>query len=148
MIVPTLKGIIAPVLNFTGCSNGCRFCQAGFISRPIRQKSISTLTHQAKQILKNTGFEELSLSSLSTGDYPCLKQLIEELEPLKESGITFSLPSLRLSGYLQAFAASADSVTFAPEAATARLRNVINKNITEQDITVAFEEAFSQSKHA
>jgi radical SAM family uncharacterized protein len=148
MIVPNLESVHdrAVLELYRGCSNGCRFCQAGFISRPIRQKSISTLTHQAKQILKNTGFEELSLSSLSTGDYPCLKQLIEELEPLKESGITFSLPSLRLSGYLQAFAASADSVTFAPEAATARLRNVINKNITEQDITAAFEEAFSQGQ--
>lgn len=130
---------------YRGCSNGCRFCQAGFISRPIRHKSIETLYNQAEKMIKSTGFEEMSLSSLSTGDYPRLTELLKMLEPLKKSkNMSFSLPSLRLSGYLKEFAENAGSVTFAPEAGTERLRKVINKNITDDDINNGFKEAFSQ----
>ena len=130
---------------YRGCSNGCRFCQAGFISRPIRHKSIETLYTQAEKMIQNTGFEEMSLSSLSTGDYPNLIGLLKKLEPLKQcKNTSFSLPSLRLSGYLKEFAGNADSVTFAPEAGTDRLRKVINKNLSGEDIQNGLKEAFSQ----
>lgn len=144
LIVPNLEAVHdRGVLElYRGCSNGCRFCQAGFVTRPLRHKSADVLVRQAEDMLKSTGFEEISLSSLSTGDYPQLKELIDRLNYLKCEGTTFSLPSLRLSGYLKDFASSAN-VTFAPEAATQRLRNVINKNITDDDIDGAFEEAFS-----
>lgn len=145
VIVPNIEAVHdRGILElYRGCSNGCRFCQAGFISRPIRHKNHEVLLKQAKAILQNTGYEELSLSSLSTGDYPCLKELLESLQPVKESGIGISLPSLRLSGYLKEFA-TGDSVTFAPEAGSQRLRDVINKNISDTEIDEAFNEAFMQ----
>jgi radical SAM family uncharacterized protein len=146
VIVPNVeavhdRGIIE---LYRGCSNGCRFCQAGFLTRPVRHRSAETLYSQAKGLIKGTGFEEISLSSLSTGDYPELLQLTEMLRPLKENGTSFSLPSLRLSGYLSGFACGGGSLTFAPEAGTQRLRDVINKNISDSDIDNAFREAFSQ----
>lgn len=144
-IVPSIEAVHdrAILELYRGCSNGCRFCQAGFLSRPMRHKTSDTVFAQAEQTLKCTGFEELSLSSLSTGDYPYLREVTEKLIPLKQKGVTFSLPSLRLSGFLRELAV-ADSLTFAPEAGTQRLRDVINKNISQQDIENAFTEAFSQ----
>lgn len=126
---------------YRGCSNGCRFCQAGFLSRPLRHKSKETLLRQAKQIIDSTGYDEMSLSSLSTGDYPDLIELIKLLQPLKDEGTKFTLPSLRLSGFLKEFATT-DNLTFAPEAGTQRLRDVINKNISEEDIENSFDLAF------
>lgn len=143
MIVPNIEAVHdrAVVELFRGCSNGCRFCQAGFATRPIRYRSKDKLFCQAKNLISNTGYEEISLSSLSTGDYPELIGLLEEMRPLKEKGTNISLPSLRLRGFYGQFGGG--SLTFAPEAGTQRLRDVINKNITDEDIEAAFKEAFS-----
>lgn len=145
MIVPNLEVVHdrAVLELFRGCSNGCRFCQAGFVTRPIRHRSKEKLADQAQSLLDNTGYEEISLSSLSSGDYPELKELLEKLNPLKKSGVGVSLPSLRVRGFLKEYATNA-SVTLAPEAGTQRLRDVINKNISDADIESAFRDALSQ----
>lgn len=132
---------------YRGCASGCRFCQACFFYRPIREKSKETAYYQATEMLKNTGYNELSLSSLSTGDYSELLPLIEDLTVYaKEHHITLSLPSLRLNSYDSVISeiARRSSLTFAPEAGTQRLRNVINKNITDEDINTSIGSAFSQ----
>lgn len=125
---------------FRGCIRGCRFCQAGFVYRPIRERSPETLLKLAENLIKNTGYEEISLTSLSSSDYTCLPELTESLlELTKESKINLALPSLRIDNFsvelmkkIQSVRKS--SITFAPEAGTQRLRDVINKNITEEDI--------------
>lgn len=125
---------------FRGCIRGCRFCQAGFVYRPIRERSPETLLKLAENLIKNTGYEEISLTSLSSSDYTCLPELTESLlEMTKESKINLALPSLRIDNFsvelmkkIQSVRKS--SITFAPEAGTQRLRDVINKNITEEDI--------------
>jgi radical SAM family uncharacterized protein len=122
---------------YRGCASGCRFCQAGFYYRPIRERSVQTLADAAKKIVRNTGFDELSLCSLSAGDYSGLWEFMEEIRPyINENNVNLSLPSLRLSGFDKKFAESSrkSSLTFAPEAGTQRLRDVINKNITDRDI--------------
>jgi len=137
---------------YRGCASGCRFCQAGFYYRPIREKSAKRLRQTAEEIIKNTGFEELSLCSLSTGDYSEIKDLIYSLNALsKDKSVRLSLPSLRLSGFEGEYAelSRKSSLTFAPEAGTQRLRNVINKNITEEDIlniSKAFEAGYDSIK--
>lgn len=138
---------------FRGCSNGCRFCQAGFIYRPVRERSLDRITEICTNLIKNTGYDELSLNSLSTGDYTNLKGLIKNLQPLvKDKNVKLALPSLRLDTFEGEFAQNnrLSSLTFAPEAGTQRLRNVINKNITQEDIissvTTAFENGFSTVK--
>ena len=132
---------------YRGCASGCRFCQACFIYRPIREKVKEVALKEALDLLNNTGFNELSLSSLSTGDYTYLLELLPELsEYCKKKHITLSLPSLRLNSYdnVVSEACRRSSLTFAPEAGTQRLRDVINKNITEDDIRNSIGSAFEQ----
>ncbi len=122
---------------FRGCANGCRFCQACFYYRPIREKKKETLLRQAKELITNTGYEELSLSSLSTSDYSDLRQLVEGLkEEAEKQNVKLALPSLRLDSFEAEIYEDTKgaSLTFAPEAGTQRLRNVINKNVGDEDI--------------
>ncbi len=129
---------------YRGCSNGCRFCQAGFYYRPIRSRSLKTLCSQGEELIKYNGFEEMSLSSLSTGDYPALIDLLDHLKKAGEGKTKLSLPSLRVDSFESVFAEEArkSSLTFAPEAGTDRLRAVINKNITSADIDKSMISAF------
>lgn len=123
-----------------GCIRGCRFCQAGMIYRPVREKSVEVLKDQARQMLENTGHEEISLSSLSSSDYSQLKELLDFLmEEFRETGVNISLPSLRIDAFsLQVMSQIQDvkksSLTFAPEAGSQRLRDVINKGLTREVI--------------
>lgn len=134
---------------FRGCPHGCRFCQAGMIYRPMREKKPDTLLHQARASERNSGYDELGLLSLSTSDYrelPILTdKLLSELEPRH---VNLSLPSLRLDSFSlelmnQASRTRKSGLTFAPEAGTQRLRDVVNKNITEEDLMSAMRLAFS-----
>lgn len=129
---------------YRGCSNGCRFCQAGFYYRPLRARNLSTLCTFGENIIKDTGYEEMSLSSLSTGDYPKLKELISYLKEAGKGKTRLSLPSMRVDSFESVFAEEArkSSLTFAPEAGTDRLRAVINKNITSEDIDKSMISAF------
>ena len=134
---------------FRGCIRGCRFCQAGFSCRPVRKKSSEVLYRQAVATMEDTGHNEITLSSLSTSDYRHLKELTDELIPYCEQHkINMSVPSLRADNFsrdlmqrLQSLRKS--SLTFAPEAGTQRLRDVINKNLTEEEILTTCENAFS-----
>ena len=127
-----------------GCYRGCRFCQAGFIYRPVRKRSVQTLTRQAAALIKHTGYDEVSLNSLSTGDYGKLSELLKSLKGALPPEVTLALPSLRVDSFDGEFAQDARkiSLTFAPEAGTQRLRDVINKDITEEEILRAAESAF------
>mgnify|MGYP003742215719 CR=1 FL=1 len=133
---------------FRGCTRGCRFCQAGILYRPLREKSVGTLVNQAVSNLAATGYEELSLSSLSSGDYSCLDQLAVELwDKLKDSHASISLPSLRVDSYAQEYMKLMSTgrkagLTLAPEAGTQRLRDVINKNITAEDLRLSVRNAY------
>ena len=132
---------------FRGCANGCRFCQAGIIYRPVRERNADGVFELCKSLLENTGYNELSLNSLSTGDYSGLSCLLEQLLPYaKQNNVKLNLPSLRLDTFKGGFAAGnrLSSLTFAPEAGTQRLRDVINKNITDDNIMTTIEEAFKQ----
>ena len=119
-----------------GCIRGCRFCQAGQIYRPVRERDVEKLKEYAVKLLKATGHEEISLSSLSSSDYPEIEKLVDELIRYTEpKGINLSLPSLRVDNFSKELAAKITGVkkstfTFAPEAGTQRLRDVINKNLT------------------
>jgi radical SAM family uncharacterized protein len=128
-----------------GCYRGCRFCQAGFIYRPVRQRSVETLTRQACSLIASTGYDEVSLNSLSTGDYPQLKELLHSLKARLPEGVTLALPSLRVDSFEGEFAQDARkiSLTFAPEAGSQRLRDVINKDVTEDEILHAVTSAFN-----
>ena len=141
---------------FRGCIRGCRFCQAGFTYRPIRSRSADTLTKQAVEALQASGYQEMTLSSLSTSDYKPLPELMTRLldycEPRK---INLSLPSLRADNFSEDLAERLKAVrmsglTFAPEAGTQRLRDVINKNLTEDEIIetckIAFENGWNAVK--
>lgn len=127
-----------------GCYRGCRFCQAGFIYRPVRSRGVKTLTEQACSLIKNSGYDELGLNSLSTGDYPYLRELIESLKKEIPEDVHLALPSLRLDSFDGEFVQESrkSSLTFAPEAGTQRLRDVINKDITEDDIERGLNMAF------
>lgn len=131
-----------------GCIRGCRFCQAGMLYRPTRERNVETLKQYAYNMLKNTGHEEISLSSLSTSDYSELKELVTFLiEEFKNKGINISLPSLRIDAFsLDVMSQVQDirksSLTFAPEAGSQRMRNVINKGLTEEDIISGAGQAF------
>lgn len=128
-----------------GCFRGCRFCQAGFIYRPVRTRSAKNLTKTACDLIKNTGFESLSMNSLSTSDYPNLQALLTKLNEELPKNTTIALPSLRIDSFEEYYAQSArrSSLTFAPEAGTQRLRDVINKDITTEDIEKGVEKAFN-----
>lgn len=139
-----------------GCIRGCRFCQAGQLYRPVRERSLEMLKEYAVKMLKNTGHEEISLSSLSSSDYSGLPELLDYLiETCKEQKINISLPSLRIDAFsLDVMNKVQDvkksSLTFAPEAGSQRLRNVINKGLTKEDILegakLAFEGGWSRVK--
>ncbi len=122
-----------------GCIRGCRFCQAGMIYRPVRERNVDYLKSMAKKMLKSTGHEEISLSSLSSSDYSKLDELLMFLIEEKGNGVNVSLPSLRVDAFsLDVMSKVQDirksSLTFAPEAGSQRLRNVINKGLTEESI--------------
>ena len=151
MIVPSTE-IVHDRANlevFRGCIRGCRFCQAGFSCRPVRRKSPEVLYRQAVETLENSGHNEITLSSLSTSDYRGLKELTDRLIPYCEAGhISLSVPSLRADNFSRELMEKLQSVrksglTFAPEAGTQRLRDVINKNLTEDEILTTCIRAFS-----
>ena len=133
---------------FRGCLRGCRFCQAGMIYRPVREKMPQTLLDSAQKLIDSTGYEEISLSSLSTSDYSCLKEFTDGLlEMTEKEKISLSLPSLRLDSFSMELMEKVQkvrksSLTFAPEAGSQRMRDVINKNITEEDLLTAAKTAF------
>ena len=134
---------------FRGCTRGCRFCQAGMVYRPVREKTPDTLVSQAESMLRSTGHDEISLTSLSSGDYSCLPDLtLKLLDKYENQNVSISLPSLRLDSMtfdiierLQEVRKS--GLTFAPEAGTQRMRDVINKNLTEEQILGPVETAFN-----
>lgn len=148
-IVPIIETVHdrAVMETFRGCTRGCRFCQAGMIYRPVRERSKEKIMNLAMEQLANTGHEELSLLSLSTSDYSQFEPLaIELMQECKKRHVSLSLPSLRLDTFsfnvleeIQGYKKS--GLTFAPEAGTQRLRDVINKGITEKDIYDAVEQA-------
>ncbi len=128
-----------------GCYRGCRFCQAGFLYRPVRKRSVENLTTTACDLIRNTGYESLSMNSLSTGDYTELKALLKSLKESLPENTNVQLPSLRIDSFEEYYAESAkkSSLTFAPEAGTQRLRDVINKDITEEEIERGANKAFN-----
>ena len=131
-----------------GCTRGCRFCQAGMLYRPVRERSLEKLLDIADKLEKATGYEELSLSSLSSGDYTCLPELITELmKRYREKRVSVSLPSMRIDNIVKQSLEETSKVkksglTLAPEAGTQRLRDVINKGVTEDDLVRAVTDAF------
>ncbi|MGN0970354.1 MAG: TIGR03960 family B12-binding radical SAM protein [Aristaeellaceae bacterium] len=131
-----------------GCTRGCRFCEAGMLYRPVRERSLEHLVELASSLEKTTGYEEISLSSLSSGDYTCLAELIRELlKRMEGKHVSISLPSLRLDSVLKESLEETQkerktSLTFAPEAGTQRLRDVINKGVTEADLMEKVTDAF------
>ena len=137
-----------------GCTRGCRFCQAGMLYRPVRERSVDKLVEVAKKSVENTGYEEISLSSLSSSDYSCISELASRLsDELKDKRVSLSLPSLRVDKFVQdtlthTQKVKKSSLTFAPEAGTQRLRDVINKNVTEEDLSNTLTNAFSNGWNA
>lgn len=133
---------------FRGCSRGCRFCQAGMLYRPVREKTPQRLVAIAKEIIANSGYDEISLMSLSSADYSCLPELVDLLlNAFKDQKVSVSLPSLRVDSFSVDIAKKVQQVrksglTFAPEAGSQRLRDVINKGVTEEDLLKACENAF------
>ncbi len=151
MIVPSTE-IVHDRANlevFRGCIRGCRFCQAGFSCRPVRRKSAEVLFKQAVDTLTDSGNNEITLSSLSTSDYRELKELTDELIPYcGENRVNLSVPSLRADNFSRELMSKLQTLrksglTFAPEAGTQRLRDVINKNLTEEEILTTCTNAFS-----
>ncbi len=141
---------------FRGCIRGCRFCQAGYLYRPVREHSTDKLLETAQKMIDSTGYEEMSLSSLSTSDFTCLHELIDRLlEITVDKRINLSLPSLRVDNFSMELMEKVQTVkksglTFAPEAGTQRLRDVINKNVLESDLLrtsrIAFEGGYNRIK--
>lgn len=139
---------------FRGCTRGCRFCQAGMLYRPVRERSMDKLLEIAEKLVKATGYDEISLMSLSSGDYSCLPELAKEMvRKYQEKRVRISLPSLRIDSYLKDTLAQTQKVkktalTLAPEAGTQRLRDVINKGVTEEDLMRSVGDAFDEGWNA
>lgn len=133
---------------FRGCIRGCRFCQAGFIYRPIREKSVETINAQSKALIDSTGYDELSLCSLSTSDHSQVNEMLTSLiDWTVKDKINLSLPSLRVDNFSDELVDKLNKVrksglTFAPEAGTQRLRDVINKNVTQEEVINTCTKAF------
>ncbi|HZK17821.1 MAG TPA: TIGR03960 family B12-binding radical SAM protein, partial [Clostridia bacterium] len=155
-IVPWMEVIHDRVMLevMRGCTRGCRFCQAGVLYRPAREKKPETLMRQAEQIVRTTGHNEISLTSLSSADYTAIQEVIKGLLNAHEaSGIGVSLPSLRVDAFSVDLAKEVQrvrrsSLTFAPEAGTQRMRNVINKGVTEEDLMETVTSAFQAGWNA
>jgi len=150
-VVPFIEIVHDRVVEevFRGCIRGCRFCQAGFIYRPVREKSAETVNRQAKCLCENTGYDVISLSSLSTSDYREIEPLLSKmLDWTEKSHVSMALPSLRIDNFSEELLEKINHVrksglTFAPEAGTQRLRDVINKNVTEDEIINTCKMAFA-----
>ena len=138
---------------YRGCIRGCRFCQAGMIYRPVREKTPEVLNEQARCLFEATGYDEISLSSLSISDYSRLDELTDMLLPWTDANmVSLSLPSLRVDSFTKELmdkiaTVRTSSLTFAPEAGTQRLRDVINKNVEEEDLLRAVNVAFDAGKN-
>ena len=134
---------------FRGCIRGCRFCQAGFLYRPVREKSVDVINRQCHMLCNNTGYDEVSLSSLSSSDYTRIGELLTELNDwAKTEKVSISLPSLRVDGFSDEIISKIKTVrksglTFAPEAGTQRMRDVINKNVLEDELMATCSKAFN-----
>jgi radical SAM family uncharacterized protein len=151
-VVP-FTGIIhdrVPIEIQRGCTRGCRFCQAGMITRPTRERSKETILEIARQLARNTGFEEIALLSLSAGDYSDARGLVKAMvEEFKDSNVAISMPALRVDSFVVDLAREIAQVrktgfTFAPEAGSQRLRDVINKGVSNEDLLRTVEAAFSE----
>ena len=150
-VVPFLDVVFdrATVEVLRGCIRGCRFCQAGFLYRPFREKNVKTISEQAKSLCETTGYDEISLSSLSTTDHGCLFEMLDELHTWTEDAkVSVTLPSLRVDKFSTELADKVSSIrkgglTFAPEAGTQRMRDVINKNVTEEALLQTVRTAFA-----
>ena len=138
---------------YRGCIRGCRFCQAGMVYRPVREKTAEVLNQQARCLYESTGYEEISLTSLSISDYTELGTLTDKLLSwTDENMVSLSLPSLRVDSFTKELmdkvaSVRSSSLTFAPEAGTQRLRDVINKNVREEDLLRAVNVAFDAGKN-
>lgn len=150
-IVPSIEIVHDRVTAeiFRGCIRGCRFCQAGFIYRPVREKSADIVNEQSKRLIETSGYDEISLCSLSTSDYTEIQPLLNKmLDWTTKDKINISLPSLRVDNFSDELMQKLTEVrrsglTFAPEAGTQRLRDAINKNITKDDVIKTVDKAFS-----
>lgn len=141
-VVPLIEIVHDRVVEeiFRGCIRGCRFCQAGFLNRPVREKSPETIDMQCHTLCRSTGYDEISLSSLSSSDYTEIRELLTRLTKWSvDENVSLSLPSMRVDGFDEEILSKLKTVrksglTFAPEAGTQRMRDVINKNVTEEEL--------------